>query len=258
MAKIPHKPDAIFEEITTDFKAVFKGELISIILYGSGARPDYRPGKSDINFLITLTRKGIDGLFSALDVVAKWKKRNVATPLFMTREDMLSSLDSFPVEFLNMKWQHVLVYGEDVLTSLVFPPEPLRLQVEREFKAKILHLRKGFMETEGREKHIRQLIRASLTAFAALFEAMLHLKNIEVPKTRRGIIQAAAQAFAFDGAPFMKCEDVRDGKNNLSSTEIQALFINYLKEVSRASDIIDHLDPSHGPESPINHTGGIQ
>ncbi len=249
MAKTPLKPEAIFKEITADFKDVFEDELISITLYGSGARPDYSPSRSDINFLITLTRRGMDDLSGALPPVAKWKKRNVATPLFMTREDIRASLDAFPVEFLNMKWQHAVVYGEDVLAALVFPPEPLRLQIEREFKAKILNLRKGFLETEGREKRIRQLIRASLTAFAALFEAMLHLKNIEVPKTRRDIFQAAAEAFAVDAALFRKCEDVREGKDRLTSTEIRSLFIDYMKEVSRISDIIDHLAIEHQQES---------
>ena len=248
MAKTPLKPDAIFKEITADFKNAFEDERISIILYGSGARQDYTPGRSDINFLIVLTPKGIDNLFGAVDAVVKWKKRNVATPLFMTWEDIRASLDSFPVEFLNMKWQHVPVYGEDILAALVFPSEPLRLQIEREFKAKILHLRKGLMETEGREKRLRQLIRVSLTALAALFEAMLHLKNIEVPKTRRGIFQAAAEAFAVDAALFMKCEDIREGKDRLSSAEIRSLFIEYLKEVSRTSDIIDHLASEHQPE----------
>ena len=104
MAKTPLKPEAIFKEITADFKNAFEDELISIILYGSGARQDYTPGRSDINFLIVLTPKGIDNLFGAVDAVVKWKKRNVATPLFMTWEDIRASLDSFPVEFLNMKW----------------------------------------------------------------------------------------------------------------------------------------------------------
>ena len=249
MKKTPPKPEAIFEELTTDFKGVFEDELVSITLYGSGARQDYTPGRSDINFLIVLTPKGIDNLFGAVGAVVKWKKRNVATPLFMTREDIRASLDSFPVEFLNMKWQHVPVYGEDVLAALVFPAEPLRLQIEREFKAKVLHLRKGLMETEGREKRLRQLIRASLTAFAALFEALLHLKNIEVPKTRRGIFQSAAETFAVNAELFMKCEDVREGKDRLSAAEIRVVFIDYLKEVSRISESIDHLASEHQPES---------
>jgi len=242
MAKIPHQPEAIFSEVTNDFKGVFGDELISIILYGSGARGDYVPGRSDINFLFTLTEKGIEDLFRALDLVTSWKKRKVATPLFMTRDYILSSLDAFPVEFLNMKRHHVLVYGEDVLAALTFQPEHLRLQIERELKAKILHLRKGFLETEGREKRIRQLIRVSLTAFAALFHALLYLKNMEVPQAGRDVFQAAAKAFPIDADVFKKCVDVKAGSDHLSPAEIQALFRDYLKEVNRLCDIIDHLE----------------
>ena len=58
MAKIPKKPEEIFPEITGDYQKIFGEDLISIILYGSGAGEDYVPGKSDLNFLITLTDQG--------------------------------------------------------------------------------------------------------------------------------------------------------------------------------------------------------
>ena len=61
MARIPKKPEEIFPEITGDSRKIFGEELISIILYGSGAGEDYIPGKSDLNFLITLTDRGIEG-----------------------------------------------------------------------------------------------------------------------------------------------------------------------------------------------------
>ena len=80
MAKIPNKPEEIFSEITNDFKGIFGNELISIILYGSGARGDYISGISDINFLFILTQKGIEDLSRTLGLVTRWKKRNVATP----------------------------------------------------------------------------------------------------------------------------------------------------------------------------------
>ena len=78
-------PEEIFTEITQDYQRVFGPHLISIILYGSGAGEDYLPGKSDLNFLITLTDQGIERLDLAIETVARWRKRNVAIPFFMTR-----------------------------------------------------------------------------------------------------------------------------------------------------------------------------
>ena len=51
MAKIPRSPDEIFDEFTKDIKDLFGEELLSILLYGSGAKGEYIYKKSDINFL---------------------------------------------------------------------------------------------------------------------------------------------------------------------------------------------------------------
>jgi predicted nucleotidyltransferase len=241
MAKIPIKPEEIFKEITDDFKKIFGKELLSVILYGSGARGDYVPGKSDINFLIILTDAGIDDLAKAMETVTRWRKRHVAIPLFMTKDYVFSSLDSYPVEFLNMKQHYTLVFGEDVLAPLSFQPDDLRLQLERELKAKILHLRKGYLESEGKEKRLRELIKASLTAFIALFNALLTLKHRVVPDTIREVIQAAAPVFGIDVPIFMKCADVREGRDRLASAEIQALFQDYLQEVNRLCGFVERM-----------------
>ena len=103
MARIPHKPEEIFQEIILDYQGIFGPDLLSIILYGSGARGEYIPKKSDINFLMLLTENGIDHLSKAFKTVLKWHKKRVHTPLFLTAEYIKSSLDVFPIEFLNLQ-----------------------------------------------------------------------------------------------------------------------------------------------------------
>ena len=88
MSKIPRIPSDIFQQITDDYKKILEDDLISIILFGSGAIGDYQYKKSDINFLIILTEDGINNLKKCLPLIAKWKKRNVSTPLFLTKEYM--------------------------------------------------------------------------------------------------------------------------------------------------------------------------
>jgi len=242
MAKIPVKPGDIFTEIIDDFRNVFGNELLSIILYGSGARGDYIPGKSDINFLVILTEAGIGKLANVIGTVTLWRKRHVAIPLFMTRDYVLSSVDAYPVEFLNMKRHYTLVFGEDVLAPLSFKPADLRLQLERELKAKILHLRTGYLETEGREKQIRQLIKVSINAFIALFNALLTLKKMAIPDSVRTVIQATARDFGVEAAVFLQCVEVRNATDHLNAAGIQILFQDYLIEVNKLCYIVDHLE----------------
>jgi len=113
MAKIPDQPQEVFVPLTQDYLKVFGSELVSLIVYGSAAAAaaSYVKGKSDINLLVVLTPAGINKLDAAFDTVKYWKKRKVATPLVMTKEFIETSLDSYPIEFLNMKNSHILVYG---------------------------------------------------------------------------------------------------------------------------------------------------
>ncbi|MEN6318386.1 MAG: hypothetical protein ABFD82_06480 [Syntrophaceae bacterium] len=242
MAKVPTKPEEIFAEFTDDFKSVFASDLISIILYGSGASGHYVPGKSDINFLVILSEGGIDNLEKAISIISRWRKQKVAIPLFMTKAEVLSSLDSYPIEFLTMKKHYVLVYGEDILAGLSFEQSHLRLQFERELKGKILHLRSGFLEAEGKVKRIRELIQISFTAFISIFKALLYFQGIDIPQKRRDVIKSVAAVYPIDPVIFLKCADIKEGLDRIPTAEVQILFKAYMKEIEKLSTFVDHMN----------------
>lgn len=242
MAKRPDNPEDILTGVTSDYKAAFGGDLTAIILYGSAAGADFIPGKSDINLLIVLTDHGIGQLRKAIDPVGRWRKHNVATPLFMTKAYLDASLDSYPVEFLNMKQNHRTIFGEDVLAELAFDPKYLRLQIERELKGKLLHLRSGFLETEGIPKRVRGLIGVSINAFVAAFKALLYLKSQDVPGSRRDVIEAAAKLLKLNPDVFLKCNDIKEETDRFTRAEVQAIFDDYLKAVSDLCLFVDAMD----------------
>jgi hypothetical protein len=243
MAKIPDQPQEVFVPLTQDYLKVFGSELVSLIVYGSAAAAaaSYVKGKSDINLLVVLTPAGINKLDAAFDTVKYWKKRKVATPLVMTKEFIETSLDSYPIEFLNMKNSHILVYGENVLANLAFQPADLWLQIEREIKGKIILLTQGYLGTEGSARALRQLIRNSFTAFISIFNAMLYLKQEKAPQTRRETIKEACNLFSLDPAVFELCSDIKEGKDNLAGPEIIDTFKKYLHEVEKIGNIVDEL-----------------
>jgi hypothetical protein len=241
MAKIPDQPQEVFVPLTQDYLKVFASELVSLIVYGSAATGSYVKGKSDINLLVVLTEAGMSRLDAAFDTVKNWRKRKVATPLVMTKAFIETSLDSYPIEFLNMKNSHILVYGENVLGNLVFQPADLRLQIEREVKGKIILLRQGYLETEGSARQLKQLIRNSFTAFISIFNALLYLKQEKAPQTRRDTIKEACNMFSLDIKVFERCSDIKEGKDNLASLEIIDTFKKYLQEVEKIGIIVDGL-----------------
>lgn len=245
MAKSPRDPKDIFTDITTDYKTAFGDDLVSIILYGSAAGKDYRPGKSDINFMIVLSEQGIERIDRAFDIIKKWQKRNVAIPLFLTEGYVDTSLDVFPIEYLNFQRNYVLVFGKDILKDLGFDEEFIRLQCEREIKGKLLILREAFLETSGKGKSLKELIGHSISAFVAIFEALLYLKGRDLPSTKREVVKATAEEFDMDAALFEKLLDVKDQKVKPGDIESMDLFKGYVREVRKLAKLVDTLGGQH-------------
>jgi hypothetical protein len=241
MAKSPQDPKEIFPEIIDDYKGLLGDDLISIILYGSATGQDYRPGKSDINFMMVLSEEGIDRLDKVFKMIDKWRKRKVATPLFLTEIYAESSLDVFPIEYLSFQRNHILVYGEDILADLSFDSECLRLQCEREIKGKLLLLREAFLETAGKGNALKGLMSQSLQAFMAIFDALLYLKGKEIPRLKRDAVRLTCETFDLDSMLFEKVLDIKEEKVKLKDAEINAFFQAYLKEIRKLSRIVDKL-----------------
>ena len=242
MARAPQDPKEIFQEIIQDYKGLYGDDLISIVLYGSATGEAYRPGESDINFMIVLSEEGIEHLDRAFDVVAKWRKRKVAVPLFLTRGYIDTSMDVFPVEYLNFQRNYVLLHGKDLLKDLSFDRGHVRLQCEREIKGKLLLLREAYLESFGKAKALKQLISNSLPAFVAIFEALLFIKETAASPDRRETIRAACEAYGLDGGLFEKLLDVKQGKRKVGDDEIRRLFPTYLKEVRKLYTVVDAME----------------
>lgn len=241
MTKIPKKPEDIFSEFTKDYQEIYGDDLISIVLYGSGASGDYIQKRSDLNFLIILTEERIRGLHRAFKLVAKWHNRRVATPLFMTREYITTSLDVFPLEFMNIKRHYRLVWGEDPLAGITIDREQLRLQCEREIKGKLLQLRETYLSSEGRKKDLEMIASQSITALISIFRGILYLCNREIPDRRGEIINNAVKEAGLNGGTFLQVLHIKEGKTKFSSHQMQALIESYIEEVRYFSHWVDTL-----------------
>jgi predicted nucleotidyltransferase len=242
MAKIPERPEHIFNAIREDYTTLFGDDLVSIILYGSGARGEYVPKKSDINFLIVLSDSGIERLAGAVSTVAKWRKRNVRTPLVMTKGYIESSLDAFPLEFFNIKSAYHVVCGQDVLKDLAIRKDDLRLQCERELKAKLLLLRESFLEAEDRSNLLRELVGQSVSAFVSIFKALLYLRGEDVPEKNEAVFSPMAQGFGLDADLFQNLWRIKRGEEKPGKDELKELIQKYIKEIRNLSRVVDQME----------------
>ncbi len=232
----------ISQLLVDDYHKVFGKELISVVLYGSAVTSEYVPKKSNLNFLIVLSEGGIEQLNLAHGLVAKWRRKKVSTPLFLTKSYIKSSLDTFPIEFLNIKRNYLLKFGEDILEELSPKKDFVRLQCERELKGKLLLLRERYVETGGKPKVLRNLISASVPTFIFVFNGLIYLLDKEVPATKQETVKLLAKELDLNEGLFLSLLQIREGTLKPSAKDMDDIFQNYAKEIRRLALLMDEKE----------------
>ena len=239
--KFPEQPEEVFEEYVSDWRAAYGEAVEAILFYGSGARGEYAPGVSDLNFLIVLTDDAIGRLRPAINLSEKWRKRARVVPLVITRQYIHNSLDSYPVEFLHMKRHYRVLFGADVLSELAIQPQHLRLQLERELKGKLLHLRKGFIESGYDRDELLGLIQRTIKAFLPLFEALLYLKQETIPAGRKEIFEKVVQAARLDAGFIDKIFHAVETDVRPYREELWQVMEDYLAQIRKLTLAVDAM-----------------
>ena len=176
------------------------------------------------------------------ELLPRFQKLGIATPLVLTRSYVNSSLDTFPLEFLNMKEANSLIHGEDILAELVIDNDHLRLQIERDLKSKLLSLRQGYMESFGSRDGIQNLISISLPAFTAIFRGTLHIKNVDTGKgDSLKIYKLIEETFKLRKGLFKDLYDVKRETSKLNTAELITLTEAYMEAIRTIFKQVDNL-----------------
>src|SRR5438477_8231359 len=104
--------------LARDLPAALGDNLVSLLLYGSAARGDAVPGRSDINVLLVVRDASAATLHRASPVLQAWLAVAHAAPLIQSEADWAASADVFPIEIEDMRAGHRLLAGRDVLAGL--------------------------------------------------------------------------------------------------------------------------------------------
>lgn len=229
-------PNQIVDAIITDYKKAFGDTLHSVLMYGSALSHEFIPGKSDVNLLVVLTDSSTAVLQKSIHVHKRWLKRGVPIPFFMTPHYIKSSLDSFPVEFINIQSNYKVLYGDDLIRNLAINRENIRLQCERDLKGIALHLKTEFLKVSGRKRQLLKVLEISLRRLIPLLRAILVLNERKIPNSKSEIITSVEDIFGIGSSAL---SDVYLKKNSFK--EYEKCFDEFVKIVDMMIQYIDEL-----------------
>lgn len=114
----------------------------------------------------------------------KLGSKRITAPLVMTPAYITSSLDTFPLELLEIHQRHLTLLGEDHFETLKIEPDHLRLQCEQEFKRILIRLRQGLLAAGTREDVLDELVLDVGQHLLRTLRGLLWLKDQKEPLAR--------------------------------------------------------------------------
>ena len=217
--------------------------LQAVVLCGDAAGGGYRAGKSRLELAVVVDAVDDDTLHRLTRALPRTWRRRVAAPLLFDPLYIQSSLDVFPLEFLDLADRHELLFGEhDPFAELVFEREHLRLQIEQQLRGKLLHLWEAYLAARGSRRHTRRLLIDTPAAFETIARGILYIVgNGPRPTEPCALIAAVETALSIELPTLERLERVRSGRDKLARADVEATFACYLEEVRALVRGVDGL-----------------
>lgn len=236
---LPHKVQKIINSFTSGLKNIYGDGLISVILYGSAASGEYAGRHSNINLAIILGDTSLSSIRKAAQFINK-NKFLLINPMFFTEDYIKKSTDVFPIEYLDIKENHAVLYGKDVFKDINIDIRNLRFQCEQELKSKILNIKKLYLRTKNKF-FLKNILFKSLTSSIHILRNLVRLEGKAPSYKKEDVLDEISREFSADVSCLRKILDAKNKNKRLSHKDIDELFDCFIEALENISDKVNRL-----------------
>lgn len=214
-----------------------------VALFGSAAAGDTTGDYSDVNVMVVCSQLGVEELDAIARISKEWARIGNPPPLMFAQERLMNSSHVFPIELLDIKENHKVLYGRDVLRDLPISQANLRFQLEHELKGKLIQLREGYLLAGTDGESLMDLMLRSLSNFQIMLKASLRFYEVSVPAKKSDAVASLRRHVLFDMSIFEELQLIKVGAElaPFSRDAAKELFERYLEAIERTADLIASL-----------------
>jgi len=239
--KLSPRLSKLIEKFVGELKRAYAEDLISAYLYGSAASGEFNEGYSNINLLIVLKNNQLPDLDKAKGIVNRLEFRWI-DPLFLNEDYIRTSLDTFPIEFLDIKENNILLFGKDVLIDKEIDLKNLRFQCEQELKARLLNLKHRYLSIGPKDKlSLENLLIKNLNSLLHILRNVVRLKGKQPSYTKQAIIQELGTELKIDTVILEKIFSKKADFKKLNYAEINLLLNELVIELEKIIKAVNEL-----------------
>jgi hypothetical protein len=234
--------EKLLNQLVERLQETFHDRLVSVVLYGSAATGDRQEKFSDYNVLCVLSELNRRELAASEPIFRWWREQGSPAPLLLTENEVQTCTDCFAIEFHDIKRDHQLLHGKDLVSTLDIDDSFYRAQVEHDLRAKLLRLRQKASGMLSDPNLLRRLLLDSISTFCVLFRHALLLNGVQVAPKKREVIQVARDRFGLDPTPFDQLLDIREERIKPRDLDPVSLLDAYLAGIAVVIDAVDRLE----------------
>lgn len=233
-------------EYTNRLAALLGERLRGVVLHGSVARGEAVQGVSDVNLLVLLDAIDADLLRRLAPEARGWLERERSLPLVLTWDEWAAASDAFAVETADMVASHELLHGDDPLVGRRVERRDLRLQAERELRAKLIHLRESTLASADRPDELGRLLLIALPSVATYLRTALRLAGREAPSATPDTLRTGAELVGAAPEPLIRLWEMR-GRREIPRTAVEDPLMVAVHEILERT--VEHVDTLPGETS---------
>lgn len=238
---LPQDVQNKFVPYARDLLNLYPDRVRAAAVTGEAAGADYDPKTSPITSVFVFDEVDFQVYHRALKTVAGGINKNITAPLILSEQYLNNSLDVFPVEFLDIKEKHVLIYGEDLFSGLDIKTEHLRLFCEQQVKGRLIRIRQAYLEVGLQRKGVEAMLKDSLASLIPVFRNLVRLKGKTPDLDKKGIIAQLALNFDIDGTVLLAIFEDRTNDEKIGGRDVTEFCEMYMNELQKLARQVDQL-----------------
>ena len=188
---LPTNVSATLSTFIAAAKKVFGDDLVSVVLYGSGAEGKLRP-TSDVNVVLVLgafARPQADMLRESFRLAQAAIKLRV---MFLLQSEIEPASRAFAVKFADIARRRLVLYGEDPFKSLSVSRQAAIFRLRQTSLNLTLRLREAYVAASLREEQAAALIADTAGPLRSCAAALLELQGEPAQSPKEALERVAA------------------------------------------------------------------
>ena len=238
---LPTGIQTALESWKQDLEATLGDRLISAIIYDGVVKNDDAKDTDGIRVMLVMSEMSVEILDVLREVCRRFKLARQLQPFILTQQDLMTSTDVFPIRFLDMQQDYILLCGQDVMKDLTIKRDHLRLRCEQEIKNLMLRLRSSYLMNLDLKGGITRVMLRSYYTLLRSLDVLAELKTGKTLRKANEILSAATE-MGLDITCLKRIARLRDGDDFQGKDEEKKTYNDLMSLLTKASALADQME----------------